>query len=114
MRGLYPRTFGMIPQLTEANRVVIDTCILGFLLDMPHYHVNCGLLTVLIEQWHNDHNTFYLTIGEITVTPEDVYRIICISVMGELVVYDVEEKGGTQVLRQFFGDLEIIGYDISW
>lgn len=57
-------------------------------MDMPKYRINRGLLTALAERWHSDHNTFHLATGEMTVTPEDVYHILGILVVGELVRYD--------------------------
>lgn len=71
-------------------------------------------MTALAERWHSDHNTFHLAISEMTVTPKDVYQILGILVVGELVIYDHTEQGGTEVLRRIFVDERISGYDISW
>lgn len=48
------------------------------------------------------------------MTPEDVYRILRIPVMGELVYYDLSEQGGTNTLCRVFDNDEIGGYDIAW
>lgn len=48
------------------------------------------------------------------MTPEDVYRILGIPVVGALVVYDHKEIGGTEALRQICGDASICGYWIDW
>lgn len=45
------------------------------------------------------------------VTPEDVYWILRIPVMGEIVYYNLSEKGETDALCQVFDDDEISGYD---
>lgn len=41
---------------------------------------------------------FDLSTGEISVTLEDVYMILCILITGELVQYDHHEMGGTMTL----------------
>lgn len=73
-----------------------------------------ALLIVLVERWHSNHNTFHLPTGEITVTPKDVYRILWIPISGDLVQYDVEEKGGTMALREVFANPKLIGYSVAW
>ncbi|XP_059066280.1 uncharacterized protein LOC131857610 [Cryptomeria japonica] len=52
--------------------------------------------------------------GEIIVTPKDVYRILRISITGELVVYDVEESGGIDAMREVFVDPQIASYSVAW
>lgn len=52
--------------------------------------------------------------AEMMVTLKDVYQILCIPVMGELVYYDLSKWGGTDALCRVFEDDEIGGYDIAW
>lgn len=81
---------------------------------MPRPLINQGLLIALAECWHNENNTFHLVTGEMMVTPKEVYRILCIPMMGELVYYNLSEKGGIDALHRVFEDDEIGGYDIVW
>lgn len=104
----------LIPHLSQAERDHIDRCGLTSLLDMSRHLINHGLLTALAEHWHSKHNTFHLSTDEMTITPEDVYRILCIPVMGELVYYDLSEQGGTDALHKVFDDDEVGGYYIAW
>lgn len=69
---------------------------------MPHIRLNRGLLMTLAEQWHSDHNTFHLPTSEMTVMPEDVWRILRIPFVGEIVVHDSEEVGGVESMRRVF------------
>lgn len=78
---------------------------------MPRYTINQGLLTTLVERWHGDTNTFHLVTGEMTVTPEDYYRI---PMVGDFLPYEKTEEGGMEALRRVFQDDHIIGYEISW
>lgn len=55
---------------------------------MPDIHVNHEMLTALVERFHSEHNTFHLPVGEMTITPEDVYRILRILFDGDKADYD--------------------------
>ncbi|XP_059063972.1 serine/threonine-protein phosphatase 7 long form homolog isoform X1 [Cryptomeria japonica] len=81
---------------------------------MLRYIINWGLLITLSERWHSDTNTFHLATGEITVTPEDYYRILQILVVGALLPYEQTEEGGTEALRWILQDDLICGYEIPW
>lgn len=50
--------------------------------------MNLGLLTTLVELWHIERCAFHLAMGDMIVTLEDVWRILHISIRGELVTYD--------------------------
>lgn len=78
----------LVPELSQVEVRHIDACGLRHLLYMPNIIHNRGLLIALAERWHNEHNKFHLPNGEISVTLEDVYKIVCISVIGEFVQYD--------------------------
>ena len=45
-------------------------------------------MTALAERWHSEHNTFHLPIGEITVSPEDVWRIVRVPRVGYEVFFE--------------------------
>lgn len=81
---------------------------------MPQIRINRGLLIALAKRWHNEHNTFHFPTIKITVTPKDVYRILHILVVGELVLYDSQEQGETDALWRIFKDDHICGYEIPW
>lgn len=78
----------LVPELSQVEVRCIDACGLCHLLYMASITHNRGLLTTLVERWHSELNTFHLPTGEIGVTLEDVYRILCIPITGELVQYD--------------------------
>lgn len=113
-REHFSKTWMLIPRLSQGERDHIGRCGLSSLLDMPRPLINRGLLTTLAKRWHSEHNTFHLPTGEITVTPEDVYWILCIPVMGNIIYYDLSERGGIEALCRVFEDDEIGGYDIAW
>lgn len=45
------------------------------------------MLMALMERWDADTSTFSLPMGEMTVTLEDVYRILCLPIRGETIRY---------------------------
>lgn len=104
----------MIPRLTLLDRDIIERCGLSSLLDMPWYIINQGLLIALAARWHSDTNTFHLATGEITITPEDCYRILQIPVIGALLPYGKIEEDGIEDLHLIFHDDQIRGYEIPW
>ena len=83
---------------------------------MPEIRSNSRLLTALAERWHSETSSFHLPTREVTVTLEDVWRILRILIVGELVVYD--PAAGHTVLQWMFscGDegLGIHDYEIGW
>jgi hypothetical protein len=81
---------------------------------MAQYWINRGILIALAKRWHNDHNNFHLATSEMTFSLEDVYRILRIPMVKELVIYDQTKQGGTDALRRIFLDNRINGYEIPW
>lgn len=58
---------------------------------MPHIRINQGLLIALTERWHSEHNTFHLPTGDMTVTLENVWQILQLLIVGDVVIYDSRE-----------------------
>lgn len=87
---------------------------LRFILYVPKFWANMGLLTALAERWHSETCMFHLPMGEMTVTLEDVYRILRIPIDGELIPYD--QDGDKDALRQVIQDpgLEMRAGHVAW
>lgn len=96
----FPSTQRLRPELTLEDRAAIEAMGLRHVLYVPEFRVNMGLLTALAERWHSETCTFHLPMGEMTVTLEDVYRILWISIDGDLVPYD--QDGDKDALRRVF------------
>lgn len=100
------------------QRGLFDTCGLSCLLHMPDIHLNHGLLTTLVEWFHLEHNTFYLSTREMTITFEDIYKILRVLFVGGRVDYDSTPQIGTLALQIVFHDGTIISRSptscISW
>lgn len=73
----------VIWNLDDDEMTIIESMGFVWLLYMPHNWVNHGLVTVLAERWHNEHNTFHLPIGEVTVILKDVYHILHVPCHGD-------------------------------
>ncbi|XP_057816508.1 protein MAIN-LIKE 1-like [Cryptomeria japonica] len=113
-RCTYPPIMRLVRDLSDAQRDHIGSCGFGYLLQMTDIHVNHGLLTVLVEQFHSEHNTFHLSTGEMTITLEDVYNIMRIPFVGDKVDYDATPRQGIEALRRIFQDGTILNRDITW
>ena len=61
--------------MTPMDWVRIEGINLCYLVRLPHTRTYMVMVIELCEWWHNETCTFYLPIGEMTVTLEDVYRI---------------------------------------
>lgn len=96
-------------------RVHLAACGFEHLIHLPDIRVNHGLLTALIERFHSETQTFHLLIGEITVTPEDVYRILRIPFHAlRCPEYVSGGSRGLHAFRRLFGDETQLTGSISW
>lgn len=61
--------------------------------------INQSLLIVLVEWWHSNTNTFHLVTGKIMLMPEDMYKILWISIVEDLLLYEHTKEGDTEALQ---------------
>ncbi|XP_059075326.1 protein MAIN-LIKE 1-like [Cryptomeria japonica] len=113
-RCVYPPMMGLVRVLSYTDKNHIDLCGFGHLLQMPDIRVNHRMLTALAEQFHLEHNTFHLPVGEMTITPEDVYQILKIPFAGDKVDYDSAQWPGILALRCIFHKETILERAITW
>lgn len=103
-----------VHELSDIDRAHIDLCGFTHLLQMHDIHVNHEMLTTLVEWFHHEHNTFHLPVGEMNITPEDVYRILRIPFAEDKLDYDSTQHLGILALRCIFHDKDILVWAISW
>ena len=102
--------------MIEGEREMLASLGLYHITFMPEIRSNNGLLTTLAERWHSETSSFHLPTGEATVTLEDVWRILWIPIVGELVVDD-PTVGRIALHRMFSCEDEGLGiqdYEIGW
>jgi len=100
--------------LTETDRVALGAMGLDYVCFMSEVQANRGLLTAVVERFHSEDGTFNFPTGEMTVTLEDVYLILHLPVMGELVEYDAQRDVGLTECQRVFDDPELVGQVIPW
>lgn len=83
--------------LTIDDYAMIETMRLRHIMYMPEIQSNLGLWIALAERWHFETCTFHLSTSEMSITLEDVYRILQIPIHKKLFVYDRE--GDVDALR---------------
>lgn len=81
---------------------------------MPEIRTNTWLLTTLAERWYSKACKFHLSTSKMSVTLENVYMILWVSIHGDLMIYDWE--GDRDALRWVFRDpdLELRPGHLSW
>ena len=100
--------------LDDGERAHIEAMGLTHLCDLPNIQVNHGLLGVLVERFHSKRNTFHLLPREVTVTLEDIYKILRIPFHGMRMEYDRRLQEDIAVLRDIFHDDLLMGRAIAW
>lgn len=61
------------PNLSAKDHATIYAMGLRYIMFMPEIQANTGLLTALTERWYLDTFLFHLSMGEMSVTLDDVY-----------------------------------------
>ena len=113
-RSHFPPYGPLLWSLDSANLAHIERLGLSSLCQIPTVMVNHGLLTALVEHFHSEMNTFHLPMGEMTITPEDIWQILRIPFHGARVVYDTTPRAGIATLSTVFGRELQRGRAISW
>ena len=50
--------------------------------NIGHVTLNWGLITILVERWRPETHTFHLSVGEMTITLQDVAIILDLRIHG--------------------------------
>lgn len=102
-RSHYPPYGALVLDLDDTDMAHIERLGLTSLCRIPALLVNHGLLIAFVEHFHSKTNTFHLPQEEMTVTPEDIYRILRIPFHGPRVSYDIVPREGIVALCTIFG-----------
>ncbi|KAF6172746.1 hypothetical protein GIB67_000804, partial [Kingdonia uniflora] len=86
----------------EIERVqnIVNVWGLGRIGAISYRHYNTALITAFCERWHPEIDTFHFKWGEMTITLEDVSRLIGLRVDGDLTA--VEGKWGATAVKEIF------------
>ncbi|XP_059073712.1 uncharacterized protein LOC131874383 [Cryptomeria japonica] len=110
MQEQHPATQQLQDQLMETEIDCVVSIGLYDMMYMPVIRMNHGLVTALVERWHSDTCIFHLSMGEMTITLEDVWRILHIPIRGDLVIEHMVTDGtryvwGPSVLSHLYREL---------
>ncbi|XP_057966151.1 uncharacterized protein LOC131156465 isoform X2 [Malania oleifera] len=69
--------------LTKKQVELVQKAGFGYLRSVPSMVIDNSLISALVERWRRETNTFHLTVGEMTVTLEDVAFILGLTINGK-------------------------------
>ncbi|KAL3637178.1 hypothetical protein CASFOL_019477 [Castilleja foliolosa] len=81
----------------------------GYLRLIPAISLDNPLISALVERWRKETNTFHMTVGEMTVTLEDVVYMLGLRVDGEPVI-GVTHTTCESVCVKYLGKAPVTGY----
>lgn len=72
--------------LTEKQIELVKRAGFGYLRLIPAISLDNPLISALVERWRKETNTFHMTVGEMTITLEDVAYMLGLRIDGEPVI----------------------------
>lgn len=72
--------------LTERQIELVKRAGFGYLRLIPAISLDNPLISALVERWRKETNTFHITVGEMTITLEDVAYLLGLRIDGEPVI----------------------------
>ncbi|KAJ7951578.1 serine/threonine-protein phosphatase 7 long form-like [Quillaja saponaria] len=73
-------------KLTPKQIKLVERAGFGYLRLLPAVSLDNALIAALVERWRRETNTFHLTVGEMTITLEDVALLLGLAIDGEPVI----------------------------
>ncbi|XP_050205444.1 protein MAIN-LIKE 2 [Mercurialis annua] len=73
-------------KLTSDQIGLVDKAGFGFLRKIPAISLDNPLISALVERWRRETNTFHFTVGEMTVTLQDVALLLGLAIDGKPVI----------------------------
>ena len=77
---------------------------LSSLCDILYEYIDLGLVLGFVERWHLETNTFHLPIGEMTITLDDVWSLLHLSISGNFCsTENLEYEESVEILTTLLG-----------
>ncbi|XP_054780055.1 protein MAIN-LIKE 2-like isoform X1 [Prosopis cineraria] len=73
-------------KLTPKQIELVEKAGFGYLRVLPAMSLDNALIAALVERWRRETNTFHLTVGEMTITLEDVALLLGLAIDGDPVI----------------------------
>jgi len=74
------------------------------LCDILYEYIDLGLVLGFVERWHPETNTFHLPIGEMTITLDDVWSLLHLSISGNFCsTKNLEYEDSVEILTTLLG-----------
>ncbi|KAL8461860.1 hypothetical protein ACS0TY_033090 [Phlomoides rotata] len=88
--------------LTQRQIELVEKAGFGHLRRIPAIHIDIPLISALVERWRKETNTFHMTVGEMTVSLEDVAYLLGLSIDG-LPVTGVTYTSCEEICHKYLG-----------
>lgn len=95
--------------LTPKQVELVKKAGFGYLRLIPAISLDNPLISALVERWRRETNTFHFTIGEMTITLQDVAYLLGLAIDGEAVI-GVTHTSCEAVCLKFLGKAPDSGY----
>ncbi|KAK8971729.1 hypothetical protein V6N11_081431 [Hibiscus sabdariffa] len=89
-------------RLTPKQIELVETAGFGYLREIPAISLDNPLISALVERWRRETNTFHFTVGEMTVTLQDVAFLLGLAIDGMPVIGITYTTCGT-VCERYLG-----------
>jgi len=74
------------------------------LCDILYEYIDLGLVLGFMERWHPETNTFHLPIGEMTITLDDIWSLLHLSITGNFCsTKNLKYEYSVEILMTFLG-----------
>ena len=73
-------------KLTPKQIELVERAGFGYLRKIPAISLDNPLISALVERWRRETNTFHFTVGEMTVTLQDVALLLGLAINGKPVI----------------------------
>ncbi|XP_057455217.1 protein MAIN-LIKE 2-like isoform X2 [Lotus japonicus] len=80
-------------KLTPIQIKLVEKAGFGYLRLLPAMSLDNALIAALVERWRRETNTFDLSVGELTITLEDVALLLGLAIDGEPVIGPISAPG---------------------
>lgn len=86
---------------------MIEKAGFGYFRFLPSINLDKALVSALVERWRRETNTFHMTVGEMTITLEDVALLLGLKVNGDPFIRKKRTSIASSICEKLLGKVPI-------